>query len=205
MISKFLLLLLTAAFFAHLLHAQNASPTKDTNGTLSGANMYQNATLGITLKLPGSWHLREKGAAHGARESACTGPLCGDPDVDVALDPLAGDDRQYHLFLAAWKLDAEYRNRSRYPLKWFAQIMTTGSLGGSGLVPLGALTAIQLDGHPAYRLLVGQPGATEAGACGYVSESNGYVFLLVGSAASSSEEPTLQTAIEQLTFAKTLH
>jgi hypothetical protein len=122
MLGKFSLLLLTAVPTPALL-AQQAPSANGTNGTLSDGNVYQNATLGITLKLPGSWRLLDKGVAHGARASGCTGPLCGDPDVDAALDPVGSDANRYHLFLAAWKLDAEYRNRSRYPLKWFAQII----------------------------------------------------------------------------------
>jgi hypothetical protein len=205
MVNKFLILLLPAVLLSSMLLAQVTSVAKDTNGILSDGNTYQNAILGITLKLPGSWQLREKGVAHSARASGCTGPLCGLPDVNVALDSTASDTHQYHLFLAAWKLDAVYRNRSRYPLQWFAQIMTTGSLGGSGLVPLGDLTAIQLDGRSAYRLLASEAGAKEPRTCGYVSESNGYVLLLVGSATSASDEPRIQTAIELLSFEKPAH
>jgi hypothetical protein len=201
MLFKLALLFLTASLIGPML-AQDTPLSADAQGSLSDSNLYRNAILGLTLQLPGGWLLREKGAAHGARAEGCTGPLCGDADVDAALVSTGDDDGRYKVFLAGWKLSGEYKNRSRYPLKWFAQIMTSGSLGGSNLEPLGDLTAIQLDGRPAYRLLVHEPAVKGAAAVGYVSESNGYVFLLVGHAASTRDEPTLQAALEKLLFLK---
>lgn len=200
-ISGFLLLCIIFLSFAP---AQDATSAEDKRGTLSKGNVYNNPVLGLTINLPGSWQLKQRGAAHGASSEGCTGPLCGDPDIDVAI---GNDDRtrKLDLYLAAWKLSAEYRNRNRYPLKWFAQIMTTGSLGGSNWVPLGSLTEIRIDGRSAYRLLVRVPDAKEAQAAGYVSESNGYVFLLVGHAASSTDEPALQTSVEAMVFPKSPH
>ncbi len=199
-ISGFLLLCIVFQAFAF---AQDAPSTEEKRGTLSKGNIYNNPVLGLTVNLPGSWQLEQRGAAHGASSEGCTGPLCGDPDIDVAI---RADERSPNLdlYLAAWKLSTEYRNRNRYPLKWFAQIMTTGSLGGSNWVPLGSLTEIRIDGRPAYRLLVHAPDTKEAQAAGYVSEANGYVFLLVGHAASSTDEPVLQTSVEAMMFSKSL-
>jgi hypothetical protein len=55
--------------------------------------------------------------------------------------------------------------------------MLTGSVGGSGWTPDGDITPLQIDGRPAYRLLVTQPSSK---GCGYVAESNGYVFMMIG-------------------------
>jgi hypothetical protein len=52
----------------------------------------------------------------------------------------------------------------------FAQSMMTGSVGGSGWTPEGEMVSIQIDGRPAYRLLVQNPLSN---GCGYVAESNG--------------------------------
>jgi hypothetical protein len=49
---------------------------------------------------------------------------------------------------------------------------------------------------------VAEPGEKEAKGFGYVSESNGYVFLLVGSVGSSADESDLQNAVERLEFSK---
>ncbi|MFZ0310644.1 MAG: hypothetical protein WCA76_04890 [Candidatus Sulfotelmatobacter sp.] len=200
MLRKMFLLIVMVAVTQLRPLAQDAS-VEDKRGTLEDGSVYRNSTLGITVKLPGGWQLREKGVAHGAHDSSCTGPLCGDADIDVALAP-KGSTSGRSLYLGAWKLSAEYKNRSRYPLKWFAQIMTSGSLGGSNWVPLGSLSAVQLDRRPAYRLLVAEPGEKEAKGFGYVSESNGYVFLLVGSVGSSADESDLQNAVERLEFSK---
>jgi hypothetical protein len=48
--------------------------------------------------------------------------------------------------------------------------MMTGSVGGSGWTPEGEMVSIQIDGRPAYRLLVQNPLSN---GCGYVAESNG--------------------------------
>src|SRR5882672_7547704 len=184
MLNKVALLLVVVTLIQVPPFAQDASRADEARGTLEGS-VYRNSTLGITIRLPGSWQLQSRGVAHGARDANCTGPLCGDADIDVALAPKGGTTHGHGLFLAAWKLAPEYQNRSRYPLKWFAQIMTSGSLGGSNWVPLASLSAVQLDRRPAFRLLVAEPGEKEARGFGYVSETNGYVFLLVGSADSS--------------------
>ena len=81
--------------------------------------------------------------------------------------------------------------------------MMAGSLGGSDLVPIVAQTAIQLDGKPAYRLLAGKPGENVARIFGYVSEANGYVFLLVASAKASPRD--LQAAIEAMRLGAMTH
>jgi len=197
------LLVLPAVFVClHVSFTQELNQTEPTRGTVDSGGVYNNAVLGMTIRLPGNWQLQNQGVAHGARDPGCTGPLCGDPEIDIAMIPGRSATPGYRVFLAAWKLSAEYRDRHQYPLKWFARSMTTGSLGGSNWIPVGELSPIQLSGRSAYRLLVAKPGEKEVKACGYVSEANGYVFLLVASADSSAEEAALQTAIERLEFTK---
>jgi|SRR5271169_1288661 len=108
-----------------------------------------------------------------------------------------GVDPNYRLYLSGWKLSAQYLNRNRYPLKWFAGIMLEGSMG-SDLITLEKQIALQLDGKPAFRLLAAGRGENTPRVLGYVSEARGYVFLLVG-AAPSAPRP-LQSAIEALKF-----
>jgi len=182
--------------------AHQGSCVEDARGTLERGSIYSNSTLGFTIKLPGDWQLHDQDLTRSKKDPNCTGPLCNNPEIGVVLAPKGGITRDRVVFLSAWKLSPEYRDRRRYSLNWFAQIMTTGSLGGSNWIPLTALTAIQLDHRPAYRLLVGEPGEKEAKGFGYVSETNGYVFLLVGSATSSSGESILQAAVESLEFSK---
>ena len=161
-----------------------------------GENIYENPTLGLTITLPGSWlMLSEKSSDSHPDRSGCSGPLCGNPEVDVVIQTKAVSDHLYKLYLAGYKLSATYLNRSRYPLKWFAGMMLQGSLG-NGLVPIEKQTAIQLDGRPAYRLLAGNPGGNTAIVIGYVAEANGYVFLLVG--ATPTDPQALESAIEGL-------
>jgi hypothetical protein len=119
------------------------------------------SSLGLTIKLPGNWQLQDQDLTHSTKDPNCTGPLCNNPEIGVVLAPQGGITHDRVVFLSAWKLSPEYRDRRRYPLKWFAQIMTTGSLGGSNWMPLAGLTAIQLDHRPAFRLLVAEPGEKE--------------------------------------------
>ena len=135
----------------------------------------------------------------GARE-ACQGPLCGDAEIDVALQTDA--PFVHAIFLNAYKLSPEFQNRDRHPLKRFAEIMGLNSLG-EHWVPDGELTAIQLGGRPAYRLLLHHRETARGKGFLYVADSNGRVFMLLGTALSEPEK--LQSAIEHLTFADGTH
>jgi hypothetical protein len=95
------------------------------------------------------------------------------------------------IFLTAYHISPEYQNRQRHPLKRFAEVMSLGSLG-EGWVPEGDLTAIQLDGRPTYRLTIHHKRTTSA------EDSNGRVFMLLGTAISEPEK--LQSAIENMKF-----
>jgi hypothetical protein len=168
-----------------------------------GQNIYENPALGLTITLPGSWLvLAEKSSDSHPDNSDCRGPLCGNPEIDVAIQTKPGSDPGYKLYFLGYKLSATYLNRNRYPLKWFAGMMLQGSLGGD-LVPIEKQTATQLDGRPAYRLLAAGPGETTARVLGYVSEANGYVFLLVGAAPTNPQ--ALQSAIEALRLQSANH
>jgi hypothetical protein len=177
-------------------------------GALVGGNAYHNPVLGITLVLPGTWQLFDKATQRNLginsnqakNNSGCQGPLCGEPEIDIALITKPDQSHVASVFLSAYKLASPYLDRSRYPLRNFAEIMTTGSLSGSGLVPIGGLQSVQLDGKPSYRLLVGRPGEDVTTGFGYVGEAQGYIFLLVGSVSSAKEAPKLQSAIESMTF-----
>lgn len=198
------LLLVSLCFFsATLAHPQDKQASPELRGRLVGENTYENAALGLTVTLPGSWLLlAEKSSDSHTGHPDCTGPLCGNPEIDVAIQTKPGSDPLYKLYLVGYKLSATYLNRSRYPLKWFAGIMLEGSLGNE-LVPIETQTAIQLDGRPAYRLLAGNPGVKTAIVIGYVSEANGYVFLLVG--ATPTNPQALQSAIEGLKWQSPHH
>jgi hypothetical protein len=77
--------------------------------------------------------------------------------------------------------------------------MLKGSMNGSGLMPMGPQEAIRLDSRLAYRQLAGHPGEQQvARAIGYVTDTNGYVFLLV-LATPSNPEP-LKDAIEKMSL-----
>jgi hypothetical protein len=83
----------------------------------------------------------------------------------------------------------------------FADAMTTGSLVGSDWIVSGELTGIQLDGKLAYRLLVHKPEPIGEGkGFGYVAESNGYVFLLIGTVPDIHPEypKELQASLETM-------
>lgn len=176
---------------------QTKQPTPDLRGTISEQNSYINPALGMTINLPEQWQMAES-KTDTPHDPNCSGPLCGSPDINVILETKPAGRPSYKLYLSGWRLSPEYMNRNRYPLRWFAKIMMEGSLGGSGLVPLGEQTAIQFSGKPAYRLLASRPGDTTPRMLGYVSEAHGYVFLLVGAGAVNPE--VLQAAIEGMKF-----
>jgi len=164
--------------------AQNDKSAPEKKGRFLDENSYNNPALGMTLKLPGAWEfftqqakkdmglLEEKATV----DPSCTGPLCRS-DIDVSLITKAEPVATASIFLLAYKLEPQYLDRKRYPLSMFAKSMLAGSVGGSGWTPDGDMTPLQIDGRPAYRLLVTQPSSK---GCGYVAESNGYVFMMIG-------------------------
>lgn len=179
----------------------------ENKGTIDGANIYYNPSLQMKISLPGTWHFfdrtmystpeskqKEKETVERNR-ATCQGPLCGHGEIDVALQT---DKPFVHaIFLSAYHLSSEYQNRQRHPLKGFAEAMSLGSLGDNW-VPEGELTAIQLNGKPAYRLIVHHKRTTTAKGFIYVADSNGRVFMLLGTAMSEPEK--LQSALENTTF-----
>lgn len=181
---------------ASLSWSQTKQQSPDSRGTISAEDTYTNPALGMTIKLPGDWRLLDM-TSETPNDPGCTGPLCGPSDINAVLESKPGSNPSYRLYLSGWKLLEKYLNRNRYPLKWFAGMMLEGSLGNE-LVPIEKQTAIQIDGRPAYRLLAGHPGRKTATVIGYVSEANGYVFLLVG--ATPTDPQSLQSAIEALKF-----
>lgn len=180
------------------LYAQESSKgqTSDLLGSLTEAHIYKNSVLGMTLTLPGTWELLPGTAKKAASDPSCRGPLCGGPEIDVALQTKSGADTLYRVFLAGYKLSPSYQDRKRYPLQRFAQIMLVGSIQGSGLIPIGPQEAIRLDGVPAYRLLAGHPNDEIPRAAGYVADANGYIFMLV--VASPSNPAPVKAAIEKM-------
>jgi hypothetical protein len=184
----------------------NSQAGLDNKGSIAGKT-YNNPALGMTIVLPGSWHLigtatrpgTESQSKHPTQDTGCRGPLCGSPEIDVALEARSGSEPVYAIFLGGYKLSAEYQNRQRYPLKMFAESMAPGSMSGTGWAPAGDLTPIQLAGRPAYRLIASNVNTPAKKGFAYVSESNGYVFMLVGTAFSNPQD--LQSAIENMKIA----
>jgi hypothetical protein len=181
----------------------------ENKGSISDGNIYHNPALSMTITLPGEWHFfdrtmyssaetkqKEKEMLERAR-ATCKGALCESVEIDVALQSPSGPPSLYAIFLNAHKLSAEYQNRERHPLKGFAEAMSLNSLGDNW-VPEGNLTEIQLGGRPAYRLLIHPKRTTTAKGFIYVADSNGQVFMLLGTALRKPEE--LQSALEKINF-----
>ena len=160
--------------------------------------MYVNAPLGMTISLPGTWEMGRAVPTRSEPPSDCSGPLCGNPEINLILRTKGDSSPVTRVRLAGYKLAAPYLNRSRHPLSEFADIMLEGSMRkGSDLVPIGGRSAIKLDGRSAYRQAAGMRGETVPKIIGYVSEANGYVFMLVLSQRDSSPQ-SLQSAIEAM-------
>lgn len=181
----------------------------ENRGSITGGNTYHNPALSIVVSLPGEWHFfdrtmyssaesrqKEKEMLERARAS-CTGALCGPAEIDVALQSPSTPPPLYAIFLSAHKLSAEYQNRQRHPLKEFAEIMTFGSMGDNWVAE-GNLTRIQLGERPAYRLIVHNKRTTTAKGFLYVADSNGHVFMLLGTAMREPEK--LQSSLENMSF-----
>jgi hypothetical protein len=203
------LLCTTCVGFSLVFLLQTPEPKElpENKGSIDGENIYYNSSLEMKISLPGAWHFfdrtmystpetkqRDKEMIERNR-ATCQGPLCGDAEIDVAFQTVT--PFVHAIFLTAHQLSSEYQNRQRHPLKRFAEVMGLNSLG-DGWVPEGELTAIQLGGRPAYRLLVHHKQTVTAKGFLYVADSNGRVFMLLGTAMSQPEK--LQSAIEHLTF-----
>jgi hypothetical protein len=198
---------------ARVQHSTVHDKTKEElRGRIVEGNVYRNPALDMTITLPGEWQFlddaardRAEGRTSGQPNNqapACKGPLCGDPEINIALirNPEAAAPSASTIFVAGFKLPPEYLDRGHYPLKHFAEVMLPGSSGKSGLVISSDLVPIELGGRPAYRLLLREPNAAAPKEAGYVTESNGYMILLVGAAEPASELANLQSAIEGLQF-----
>jgi len=197
-----------------VFRAQTPEPKElpENKGSIEGENTYHNSTLRMKISLPGAWHFfdrtmystpeskqKEKEMAERNR-ATCHGPLCGDAEIDVALQT---DTPFVHaIFLTAYQLSPEYQNRQRHPLKRFAEVLTSEA-AQNDWVPESDLIAIQLGGRPAYRLIVHAKRTTTAKGFVYVADSNGRVFILLGTAMSEPDK--LQSAIENMKFTITTH
>jgi len=179
--------------------------SSDTRGVLS-EGVYDNAALGMRIKLPARWQFLEKESQQqlGLKPSQpssdapnCRGPFCNQ-DIDVALISVPGTEPVGTIFLAAWKLPPEYLNQQKYPLVEFARHMTLGSMGQSGLTPLTGLEPIHLGKTPAYRLV----SMTQSGGkvFGYVAIHGDHVFLLTATpfAGTQDKTRTLQESVESM-------
>jgi hypothetical protein len=182
--------------------AQQPDPTSDPQGSLVGGNVYVNAALGMKITLPGTWGFAGMAVLSRAVPTQsqpppdCNGPLCGNPEINLALRTKA--DSAAMVRLAGYKLSAAYLNRSRHPLSEFADVMLESSMrSGSDLVPIGGRSRIQLDGQSANREAAGMRGEPAPKIIGYVSDASGYVFMLVLSVRDSSRQ-ALQSAIEAM-------
>lgn len=194
------------AFPSQLLDPKEMPVNK---GSITGGNTYRNPALGMTITLPGEWHFFDRTMYSSAESkqkenemierarATCKGALCEPVEIDVALQSPSGPPSLYAIFLSAHKLSTEYQNRERHPLKGFAEIMSVGSLGDNW-VPEGNLTEIRLGGRPAYRLIIHHKRTMTAKGFLYVADSNGQVFMLLGTALRMPEE--LQSALEKISF-----
>jgi hypothetical protein len=182
----------------------------ENKGSISEGNNYHNPALSMTITLPGEWHFFDRTAYSSAESkqreremlerarATCKGALCEPVEIDVALQSPSGPPSLYAIFLTAHKLSAEYQNRERHPLKEFAEIMSINSLGDNW-VPESNLIEIRLGGRPAYRLIMHHKRTTTAKGFLYVGDSNGQVFMLLGTALRRPED--LQSALEKINFA----
>jgi hypothetical protein len=165
--------------------------------------------LGLTLALPAEWQFFEKDqqremGLHPTEPGSnpdCLGPLCH-PTIDVALISRQGTPPVGSIFISGYRLPSQYQDRQRYPLEKFAEAMMKGSMGASGWMPIGDMTAITLGSQHAYRMLAHKLTlGYDMKGLGYVAESNGYVFLMVATAApSASAAQLLQSAIENMSL-----
>jgi hypothetical protein len=172
-------------------------------GSIDEGNTYRNATLGMTIILPGHATITDKfstlNSATPKTTSDCRGPLCGHPSIYVAIESPILENPSYAIVLAAYKLPPEYQDSKKHPLKNFANIMIIRSLDKSW-VPESGLIPMRLGGRPAFKFLAHTRKMASAKGLMYVSKSNGYVFMLVATTLSALEE--LRSAVENMQLGK---
>jgi hypothetical protein len=185
----------------------DASPREANKGTIQNGHIYTNSALGITMPLPGNWEFMEVDAYSSPEQKAkskaeqerirahCSGPLCGDADVNEALQYKVNDHAMYSVFVLGYKLSAEYQNRRLHPLLEFARI-TTSSTTSHGWVVDENLAPIRVAERPVYRILMHNATFPQAKGFIYVADSNGFVFMLVATAMHQPDE--LQSAVESM-------
>jgi hypothetical protein len=204
--TRWLLFLLPVMLSAQI--QQSPSASSDLQGTLTHENAYSNPALGITIALPRKWQFVDDELQARLQDSStpsetpsdpnCTGPLCH-PQKDVRLITKPGQAPIDYILFTAFQLSPQYRNRERFPLKGFAQTLLTANMPGSGWIPDGELTPIQIDGKPAYRLLMHTSGLVKKKGYGYVFDANGYVVLFIGTTTYMTDSSSqLQAAIENM-------
>jgi len=207
------MVVLLAAFIGLTLalHGKDKVGTAEKKGNFTHENVYSNPALGMTIALPGAWQFFEKetqkrmgvGEKHeepSKPDPACKGPFCAGTEIDVAL--LSKElPSKGAIFLIGYKVPKEFLDRRRYPLKMFAEAMANDSVEGGNWIISAPLAPCELDKKPAYRLLVHKPvPGGEGKGFGYVAESSGYVFLLVGTVPDivSGYPEQLQSALENM-------
>jgi hypothetical protein len=193
------------------LPAQNQQPpsaSPDLRGSLSNENIYSNPALGVTMVLPRKWQFVDKElqarlqGSSTSRETPpdpnCTGPLCH-LRIQATLITKPGQAPVDYITFSAFQLSPQYRDRERFPLRRFAQAMIIDSVPHSDWIVDGELTQIQIDGKPAYRLLMHTSGLVKKKGYGYVFDANDHVVLLIGTTTYVMDSKSqLQTAIENM-------
>lgn len=170
------------------------------NGEIEG-NKHTIGLLAMRISLPGNWHFIGNATHRDSRlhsdntTPSCSGALCDEPIIDVALTSEEQSIPTYAIFLDAHKLTPEYMNRQKYPLTKFAEAMLQRGLNGKWK-PEGKLRLVRLGTREGYVLVTHNTRNPAAKGLMYVSESNGYIFLLVGTALRDPDR--LQTAIETM-------
>lgn len=106
-------LFLLCMCLTQLGHAQQNEPTSDLQGSLVGGNVYVNAALGMTITLPGTWELGRAVPTQSKPPSDCSGPLCGNPEINLILRTKSDSTPAARVRLAGYKLSGPYLNRSR--------------------------------------------------------------------------------------------
>src|SRR5258705_4682944 len=89
------LLVSVCLFSSFLAYAQDKQPSPDLQGKMVTENIYENLALGLTITLPGRWHLPPHSATLSDPDPSCTGPLCGNPEINVAIESKSESDSHY--------------------------------------------------------------------------------------------------------------
>ena len=79
--------------------------------------MYVNAALGMTITLPGTWELGRAVPTQSKPPSDCSGPLCGNPEINLILRTKSDSTPAARVRLAGYKLSGPYLNRSRQSVR----------------------------------------------------------------------------------------